>query len=129
MANTWVGAVVGAIPPLMGWAAANGGTLEPGAWLLAGVLFSWQMPHFMALAWMCKEDYLRGGFRMLSMKDPTGRRTAMVGARHCLLLLPAGMAAAALQVTSPWFAGEAAALAACMGAGALAFWSQPSQAR
>jgi protoheme IX farnesyltransferase len=51
--NTWVGALVGAIPPLMGWAASSG-SLEPGAAVLAAALFSWQMPHFMALAWMCK---------------------------------------------------------------------------
>ena len=62
MCNTWVGALVGAVPPLIGWASAAG-QLEPGAGVLATALFCWQMPHFMALAWMCKEDYIRGGFR------------------------------------------------------------------
>jgi hypothetical protein len=86
------------------------------------------MPHFMALAWMCKDDYARGGFRMLSMIDPSGRRTAGVALRHCAYLLPVGAAAAALGVTSWWFAGEAAALAAVMGAGAASFAAAPSQA-
>ena len=61
--NTWVGALVGAIPPLMGWAAASG-SLEAGSTVLAVALFSWQMPHFMALAWLCKDDYMRGGFKV-----------------------------------------------------------------
>uniref|UniRef100_A0A383WJ73 Heme O synthase n=1 Tax=Tetradesmus obliquus TaxID=3088 RepID=A0A383WJ73_TETOB len=125
--NTWVGAVVGAIPPLMGWAAAAG-ELEPGAWLLAAALFSWQLPHFLALAWMCQDDYARGGFRMLPKFDPTGRRTAAVALRHCAFLLPLGAAAAALHVTSPWFAGEAALLAGAMGAGAIAFRANPTAA-
>ncbi|CAI5522896.1 unnamed protein product [Closterium sp. Naga37s-1] len=60
IANTWVGAVVGAIPPLMGWAAASGG-LDAGAAVLAGALYLWQMPHFLALAWLCRKDYAAGG--------------------------------------------------------------------
>eukprot|EP00878_Enallax_costatus_P006279 GHUV01006582.1.p1 GENE.GHUV01006582.1~~GHUV01006582.1.p1 ORF type:complete len:405 (+),score=160.64 GHUV01006582.1:295-1509(+) len=125
--NTWVGAVVGAIPPLMGWAAAAG-QLQPGAWVLAAALFSWQMPHFLALAWMCKDDYARGGFRMLPSVDHTGRRTAAVALRHCAFLLPLGAVAVALQLTSPWFAGEAAVLAAAMAAGAVRFRAQPTAA-
>ena len=57
--NTWVGAVVGAVPPLMGWAAARD-ALEPQAMVLAAALYFWQMPHFMALAWMARDDYVRG---------------------------------------------------------------------
>ena len=124
--NTWVGAVVGAVPPLMGWAAAAGG-LEPAAFALAAALFCWQMPHFLSLAWLCREDYARGGFRMLSMVDPTGRRTAGAALRHCAYLVPIGAAAVALGVASPWFAAESAALAAAMGAGAAAFYRAPSQ--
>ncbi len=63
VANTWVGALVGAIPPLMGWAAAAGGR-EAGAAGVAAARVSWEMPHFMALAWLCKDDYLRGGFKV-----------------------------------------------------------------
>lgn len=86
------------------------------------------MPHFLALAWMCQDDYARGGFKMLPSVDPTGRRTAAVALRHCAFLLPLGAVAVALQITSPWFAGEAAVLAAAMGAGALSFRSQPTAA-
>lgn len=87
-----------------------------------------QLPHFLALAWMCQDDYARGGFKMLPSVDPTGRRTAAVALRHCALLLPLGAVAVALQIASPWFAGEAAVLAAAMGAGALSFRAQPSAA-
>jgi protoheme IX farnesyltransferase len=87
------------------------------------------MPHFMALAWLNKEDYARGRFRMLPSIDPTGRRTAAVALRHCALLLPIGAVAVALQITSPWFAAEAAALATVMGLGAAHFALAPSQAR
>ena len=59
-----------------------------------------QMPHFLALAWLCKDDYKRGGFRMLPGVDPAGRRTAAVALRHIAFLLPLGAVAAALQVTS-----------------------------
>ena len=61
--NTWAGAVVGAVPPLMGWAAAREGAIEPASGVLAAALYFWQMPHFMALAYMAKDDYVRGGYR------------------------------------------------------------------
>ncbi|KAL6765582.1 UbiA prenyltransferase family-domain-containing protein [Haematococcus lacustris] len=125
--NTWVGALVGALPPLMGWAAASGGQLEPGAVVLAAALFSWQLPHFMALAWLCKDDYVRGGFRMLSATDRSGRRTALVAARHCLYLLPMGALAVAAGMTTQAFAWEAAGLATVMAVPAAAFVSKPSQ--
>ena len=69
---TLAGAVCGAIPPMMGW-TATGAPLAFGAWLLAGVLFLWQIPHFLALAWLYREDYARGGFRMLPVVDASGR--------------------------------------------------------
>lgn len=69
---TLVGAVPGAIPPLLGWAAARG-NLGWGAWILSAILFVWQLPHFFAIAWICREDYERAGFRMLSVVDPTGQ--------------------------------------------------------
>lgn len=88
-----------------------------------------QMPHFLSLAWLCREDYARGGFKMLSMFDPTGRRTAAAALRHCAYLLPVGFAAVSLGVASEWFAWESAALCGAMGAGAVAFYRAPSQAR
>ncbi len=72
---TTVGALPGAIPPLIGWTAA-GGQLTIEAWTLFGILFLWQYPHFLAIAWIHREDYRRGGFKMLPLVDPSGRRTA-----------------------------------------------------
>ena len=66
--NTLIGSVVGAIPPVMGWTAVTG-QLDPGAWVLGTVLFVWQIPHFLALAWLYREDYKRGGYRMLPVID------------------------------------------------------------
>jgi protoheme IX farnesyltransferase len=71
---TLVGAVPGALPILAGWSAGGGGMTAPGFALFA-ILFLWQMPHFYALAWIYREDYRRGGFRMLTTLDPTGVRT------------------------------------------------------
>ena len=95
---TAVGAFPGAIPPLIGWAAARG-SLSAGAWILFGILFLWQFPHFMAIAWMYREDYARAGIKMLPVVDPTGDATfaQIVGTAAILVpmsLLPAviGMA-------------------------------------
>ncbi|PNH08926.1 Protoheme IX farnesyltransferase, mitochondrial [Tetrabaena socialis] len=127
VANTWVGAVVGAIPPLMGWASAAG-QLDAGAAVLAAALFFWQMPHFMALAWLCKADYAAGGFRMLSMLDATGRRTALVGLRHSLYIAPVGLLAVLAGFATEPFAWESAALAAYLAYGSVQFARHPSQA-
>jgi protoheme IX farnesyltransferase len=89
---TLVGAVCGAIPPMMGWTAAAG-RLEIGAWILAAVLFLWQIPHFLALAWLYREDYERGGFRMLPVLDRTGAVTGRMVVLYSLALLPIGLAA------------------------------------
>ncbi len=96
--NTLVGAVCGAIPPMMGWAAATG-HLELGAWILGGILFIWQVPHFLALAWMYREDYARGGFRMMPAADPDGSATGRAAFVHALALLPITGALAAAGVT------------------------------
>jgi len=71
---TLVGAFPGAVPPLIGWAAARG-TLSSDAWILYAVLFLWQFPHFLAIAWMYREDYARAGIRMLPVVDRSGRAT------------------------------------------------------
>ena len=71
---TAVGAIPGALPPLIGWAAATG-SLSLGAWILFGILFFWQFPHFMAIAWMYREDYARAGIRMLPVVDKSGNAT------------------------------------------------------
>jgi protoheme IX farnesyltransferase len=88
---TLVGAVVGAIPPVMGYTAATG-TVGAGAWILFAVLFAWQIPHFLSLAWLYREDYRRGGFVMLPLGDPTGRITFEVTVLYALALVPLGLA-------------------------------------
>jgi heme o synthase len=72
--STAVGAIPGALPPLIGWAAARG-SLSLGAWVLFAIVFFWQFPHFMAIAWMYREDYARAGIRMLPVVDRTGDST------------------------------------------------------
>ncbi|KAE8247879.1 hypothetical protein A4X06_0g4121 [Tilletia controversa] len=90
MVNTWIGAAVGAIPPLMGWTACTNSLLTfpqdaPG-WILAGLLFAWQFPHFNSLAQSLRAEYARGGYRMMSVLDPGLNRR--VSLRYALVLLP-----------------------------------------
>jgi len=92
---TVVGAVPGAIPPMMGWAAARG-TLDPGAWGLFSLLFLWQLPHFLAIGWMFRDDYERGGFPMLMVVDRDGSSTARQAVLACAALLPVTVLAGAL---------------------------------
>jgi len=90
--------------------------------VLAAALYAWQLPHFLALAWLCRGDYAAGGYRMLSLADATGRRTAACALRNCAYLAPVGAAAAALGVASPAFAGGAALLAGAYALPAAAFY-------
>lgn len=71
--NTPIGAIPGALPPMIGWATATE-SLDPGAWILFGILFAWQHPHFYAISWMFQKDYAAAGYKMLSVIDPSGRR-------------------------------------------------------
>jgi len=93
---TVVGAVPGAIPPLMGWAAARG-TLDAAAWALFAILFLWQLPHFLAIGWIYREDYARAGFPMLTVKDETGAATSRQMLLSCAALIPVTLAAGALS--------------------------------
>ena len=86
--NIVIGAVPGALPPVGGWAAATGSVSDPGMWLLFGILFLWQVPHVMAIAWMCKEDYEGAGFKMLPKGDTTGSKTAFYAILCTILLFP-----------------------------------------
>jgi len=105
-ANTFVGAIPGAIPPMIGWAAARG-TLEAGAWSLFAILLLWQLPHFFAIAWMYREDYSRAGFRMISSDDHSGERSASQSVFFCILLLViAGLPAFVGIVTFAYLAAE-----------------------
>ena len=105
-ANTIVGAIPGAIPPMIGWAAARG-TIEAGAWSLFAILLLWQLPHFFAIAWMYREDYSRAGFRMISSDDRSGERSASQSVFFCILLLVlAGLPAFVGIVTFAYLAVE-----------------------
>ena len=87
--NTVVGAIPGAIPPVIGWTAARG-AIDPGALSLFVILLLWQLPHFFAIAWMYREDYSRAGFRMISSDDLSGERSASQSVFFCILLLILG---------------------------------------
>ena len=88
---TWIGAAAGAMPPLIGWAAARG-CLSPQAWVLFGIQFLWQIPHFLALFWLHRRDYARAGFRTAPVVDPNGGLTAAQIAMHSFTVLPMAMA-------------------------------------
>jgi protoheme IX farnesyltransferase len=87
---TLVGAIPGALPPLIGWTAATGATSLSG-WALFAIVFLWQIPHFMAIAWMYREDYARAGFPMLPVVEPDGRRAGRHAFAYALALVPASL--------------------------------------
>jgi protoheme IX farnesyltransferase len=102
---TVIGAIPGALPPVIGWAAATG-TLSRGGWVLFGIVFLWQLPHFLAIAWMYREDYARGGFRMLPVIEPDGRSTARQAVVYAAALLPMSLAPTlAGMATTTYFVG------------------------
>lgn len=102
---TVVGAVPGALPPMIGWAGATG-ALSREAWILFAIVFLWQMPHFLAIAWLYREDYARAGFPMLPVAEPDGHSTARQVVAYTAVLLPMSLAPAAVGLaTSTYFAG------------------------
>jgi protoheme IX farnesyltransferase len=106
--STVVGAIPGALPPVIGWAAAQD-SLSRGAWVLFGIVFLWQLPHFLAIAWIYREDYARAGFPMLSVIDPDGRSTARQSVIYAAALLPVSLAPTLVGMTgSAYFAGALA---------------------
>lgn len=88
--STLVGAFPGAVPPLIGWTAARG-TLDIEGWVLFAILFLWQFPHFLAIAWMYREDYGRAGILMLPVVEPDGRVTAQQIVVYTLMLIPVSL--------------------------------------
>ncbi len=88
--NTSVGAIPGAMPPLIGWAAATN-SLNAGGWILFAILYIWQHPHFWAIAWMYREDYARGGMKMLPVVDPDGPMLARQTIGFSLLMIPVSL--------------------------------------
>jgi protoheme IX farnesyltransferase len=85
--STIIGGIPGALPPMIGWTAARN-EVSVEAWILFGILFFWQMPHFFSLAWMYRRDYERAGYPMLTVLDPDGRRTSVQILLYCIGLIP-----------------------------------------
>lgn len=113
--STTIGAIPGAMPPVIGFAAARGDlTIEAAA--LFAILFLWQFPHFYSIAWLYREDYGRAGIRMLPVIDPTGERTARQILVTALLLVPVSLVPVWIGMTGVWYLAGALAL------GAMYFW-------
>jgi protoheme IX farnesyltransferase len=111
--STAVGALPGAMPPLIGYAAARG-TLGLDAWVLFALIFLWQFPHFYAIAWMYRDDYARAGIRMLPVVEPDGASTARQMVAFALLLIPASLLPGLLSMTGSVYLGAALLLGAWM---------------
>jgi protoheme IX farnesyltransferase len=89
--GTVIGAIPGALPPIIGWAASSG-AVTTAAWTLFGIMFLWQLPHFLAIAWLYREDYARAGFPMLPVLEPDGRSTGRQAAVYAAALVPLSLA-------------------------------------
>lgn len=98
--NTLVGAIPGALPPVVGWAAARG-DVQLGPWTLFAILYFWQMPHFFAIAWLYRDDYSRAGFWMLSTGDVSGARSGSQAVLFSMFLLMVGGAPAFIRLVHP----------------------------
>jgi protoheme IX farnesyltransferase len=126
--NTAIGAVPGALPPVIGWAAATGRLgVEP--WALFLLVFLWQFPHFLAIAWIHRDDYARGGLKMLPGVDPDGAMTGRQAAWHALLLLPAGFIPAYVGLAGPWYLAGSMAIGLFYLIHAVRFWREVNDAR
>jgi protoheme IX farnesyltransferase len=118
--STLVGAVPGALPIVGGWAAASG-ELGPGAWALFGILFFWQLPHFLALAWMYRDDYRRGGLRMLGVGEGGALQTRNQSVLYATALLPTSLLPVLLGLGGPLYATAAIGLSVLYLASAVRF--------
>ena len=122
--STVVGAVPGALPPLIGWTAARG-TVDAGGLSLFAIVFLWQIPHFMAIAWMYRDDYSKAGFPMLPVIEPDGRRAGRQAMIYALALLPVSLMPSWVGV-SGWIA---LAIAAVLGIGLIVLSARFAAAR
>jgi protoheme IX farnesyltransferase len=98
--NTAIGAIPGALPPLMGWTAATG-EVSIGGWSLFAILFWWQLPHFLAIAWLYREDYAKAGFMMLPVVDTDGQRTGRQAVAHTIGLIPVSFTPFIFKLVGP----------------------------
>jgi protoheme IX farnesyltransferase len=117
---TLIGAIPGAIPPLMGWTAATG-VLGTGGWIVFAILFFWQLPHFMAISWMYRDDYARGGFAMLSVRDDDGRMTARHAVFYSFALLTVSILPALFGLATFVYLGGAVLAGAALTYASFAF--------
>ena len=117
---TVIGAIPGALPPVIGWAAARE-ELSQGAWLLFGIVFLWQLPHFLSIAWMFRDDYARAGFPMLPVLEPDGRSTGRQTVIYAAALVPLSLAPTLIGLTGRAYFVGALALAAIFMALAVKF--------
>jgi heme o synthase len=97
---TVIGAITGALPPMIGWAAATS-TVTREAWILFAIVFFWQMPHFLAIAWLFRDDYGRAGFPMLPVVEPDGRSTAYQVAAYTSTLVPVSLTPSLVGLAGP----------------------------
>ncbi len=125
--NTLVGAVCGAVPPMIGAVAAEG-RFGTAAWVLGALLFVWQLPHFMALSWMYRADYARGGFVMLSVVETDGRTTALVAATTALCTVAVSLLAFPQRLAGGWYLIVALVMGAWLSWCGWKFLSQRSDA-
>jgi protoheme IX farnesyltransferase len=123
--NTAVGAIPGALPPVIGWAAATN-RLGVEAWALFLIVFLWQFPHFLAIAWIYRDDYARGGHKMLPAVDPLGAMTGRQAAFYALALVPAGLMPAAVGLAGGWYFSGALVLGLFYLGVSVVFWTEVS---
>jgi protoheme IX farnesyltransferase len=109
---TVIGAIPGALPPVIGWAAASG-ELSRGAGVLFAIVFLWQLPHFLAIAWICRDDYARAGFPMLPVVEPDGRSTGRQATLYCAALLPVSLVPTLIGLTGTVYIVGALGLSLC----------------
>jgi len=109
--NTAIGAVPGALPPMMGWTAARG-ELSGEGWALFAILAFWQMPHFFSIAWIYRDEYAKAGFKMLPVVDPDGRRTGQQAVSHTLALMMMSLSPFVFRMTGPVYLAVAMVLGA-----------------
>jgi protoheme IX farnesyltransferase len=117
---TVIGAIPGALPPVIGWTAARG-DLSQGAWVLFGIVFLWQLPHFLAIAWIYRDDYARAGIPMLPVIEPDGRSTARQTVVYSAALLPVALAPTLVGMSGLVYFGGAFVLTAAFLGAAIAF--------
>ena len=111
--STIAGALPGALPAVIGWAAATN-TLSIEGWVLFGIVFMWQMPHFLAIAWMYRDEYARAGMPLLPVIEPDGRSTGRQAVLYTAALIPLSMMPTGVGLATAWYLVGAIALGAIL---------------